>query len=413
MATFTPTRKRFSFGRLEQVLDLPDLIDIQKRSYEWFMTEGLAETIADISPIVDYTGNLAVEFGEYSFDAPSVDIAECRETDRTFSAPLSMTVASSTATRARSASSACSWATSRYDPGRYFIINGTERVIVTQLVRSPGAYLCAPRIRTKALFTANLMPSRGSWLELEIDKKGIVYARIDRKRKLPATVLLRVLGYGRDHSILPADNTPEAEKRALDERIEDERRNGAQRILDLFGGCSTSPTRSRRTPSPRWRKASSSCSRSSARASRRRSRTRAPSCARCSSTPSATTSRASVATSSTRAWASRSTASCARSPRPIFTGSMIHNDITGWSDELGAHPPGRGHHGRPGRPRRADPQAHRRCPSTLGVPHEDSEGNPIKDYAEVARYLPMETIAAPTSTSTRTSATAACAPSAS
>ncbi|MCB0880110.1 MAG: hypothetical protein KDC46_14150, partial [Thermoleophilia bacterium] len=92
MATKTPDRQRFSFGSLEHALDLPDLIEIQKRSYERFLTDGLAETIQDISPIVDYTGNLAVEFGEFEFDAPTIDIDECRETEKTFSAPLSMTV---------------------------------------------------------------------------------------------------------------------------------------------------------------------------------------------------------------------------------------------------------------------------------------------------------------------------------
>ncbi|MCW2972624.1 MAG: DNA-directed polymerase subunit beta, partial [Thermoleophilia bacterium] len=88
----TPVRQRYSFGKIDRALELPDLIEIQKRSYEWFLTDGLAETIQDISPIVDYTGNLAVEFGEFEFDAPTIDIDECRETEKTFSAPLSMTV---------------------------------------------------------------------------------------------------------------------------------------------------------------------------------------------------------------------------------------------------------------------------------------------------------------------------------
>jgi DNA-directed RNA polymerase subunit beta len=185
---------RTSFSRLKNVLDLPNLIDIQKASFRWFLEEGLRETIDDISPIEDYTGTLAVEFGEYQFGEPQFSIKECREKDLTYQAPLSMTVRFVNKETGEIREQTVfmgdfpmmtEWGT--------FIINGTERVIVTQLVRSPGAYLMEPKDATKQVFTANLMPSRGSWLELEIDKKGIVYARIDRKRKLPITTLLRAL----------------------------------------------------------------------------------------------------------------------------------------------------------------------------------------------------------------------------
>jgi DNA-directed RNA polymerase subunit beta len=187
-------RARKSFSRLKHVLDLPNLIDIQKASFRWFLEEGLRETIDDISPIEDYTGTLAVEFGEYTFGDPPVAIQECREKDLTYQAPLSMTVRFVNKETGEIREQTVfmgdfpmmtEWGT--------FIINGTERVIVTQLVRSPGAYLMEPKDATKQVFTANLMPSRGSWLELEIDKKGVVYARIDRKRKLPITTLLRAL----------------------------------------------------------------------------------------------------------------------------------------------------------------------------------------------------------------------------
>jgi DNA-directed RNA polymerase subunit beta len=185
---------RTSFSRLKHVLDLPNLIDIQKASFQWFLDEGLRETIDDISPIEDYTGTLAVEFGAYKFGDPQFSIKECREKDLTYQAPLSMTVRFVNKETGEIREQTVfmgdfpmmtEWGT--------FIINGTERVIVTQLVRSPGAYLMEPKDATKQVFTANLMPSRGSWLELEIDKKGIVYARIDRKRKLPITTLLRAL----------------------------------------------------------------------------------------------------------------------------------------------------------------------------------------------------------------------------
>ncbi len=187
-------RPRKSFSRLKHVLDLPNLIDIQKASFRWFMDEGLRETIDDISPIEDYTGTLAVEFGEYKFGDPPFSQQECREKDLTYQVPLSMTVRFVNKETGEIREQTVfmgdfpmmtEWGT--------FIINGTERVIVTQLVRSPGAYLMEPKDATKQVFTANLMPSRGSWLELEIDKKGIVYARIDRKRKLPITTLLRAL----------------------------------------------------------------------------------------------------------------------------------------------------------------------------------------------------------------------------
>jgi DNA-directed RNA polymerase subunit beta len=187
-------RARKSFSRLKHVLDLPNLIDIQKASFAWFIEEGLRETIDDISPIEDYTGTLAVEFAEYTFGEPPISIQECREKDLTYQAPLNMTVrfVNKETGEIREQNVFMGDFPMMTEFGT-FIINGTERVIVTQLVRSPGAYLMEPKDPTKQVFTANLMPSRGSWLELEIDKKGVVYARIDRKRKLPITTLLRAL----------------------------------------------------------------------------------------------------------------------------------------------------------------------------------------------------------------------------
>jgi DNA-directed RNA polymerase subunit beta len=187
-------RARKSFSRLKHVLDLPNLIDIQKASFQWFMEAGLRETIDDISPIEDYTGTLAVEFGEYEFGDPQFSIQECREKDLTYQVPLSITVRFVNKETGEIREQRVFMGDfPMMTPWGTFIINGTERVIVTQLVRSPGAYLMEPKDATKQVFMANLMPSRGSWLEVEIDKKGIVYARIDRKRKLPITTLLRAL----------------------------------------------------------------------------------------------------------------------------------------------------------------------------------------------------------------------------
>ncbi|MBA3508628.1 MAG: DNA-directed RNA polymerase subunit beta [Thermoleophilaceae bacterium] len=198
MARVDASRLRRSFSRLENKLEVPNLIDIQRRSFEWLVdTEkgGLRETIDDVSPIEDYTGNLAVVFEEITFDDPVGTIAECREKDLTYARPLTVKVAFQNRETGEIREQSVfmgdfpwmtEWGT--------FIINGTERVVVTQLVRSPGAYVMEPKDREKQVFAANLMPARGSWLELEIDKKGKVFVRIDRKRKLPVSVLLRAMG---------------------------------------------------------------------------------------------------------------------------------------------------------------------------------------------------------------------------
>jgi len=197
---------RRTFSRLENPLEVPHLIDIQRRSFERLTNpkEGLLrETIDDISPIEDYTGNLAIVFQDFTFDEPTHSIAECREKDITYSRPLNVKVAFQNRETGEIREQTVfmgdfPWMTDRGT----FIINGTERVVVTQLVRSPGAYVMEPKDREKQVFIANLMPARGSWLELEIDKKGRVYARIDRKRKLPVTVLLRAMGFVADDEIL-------------------------------------------------------------------------------------------------------------------------------------------------------------------------------------------------------------------
>jgi DNA-directed RNA polymerase subunit beta len=206
LATSHVPRTRRNFARLNKVLDVPNLIDIQRRSFAWLTDPkkgGLRETIDDVSPIEDYTGNLAVQFGELTFDEPVANLEQCREKDLTFARPLTITVSFINRETGEIREQSVfmgdfPWMTERGT----FIINGTERVVVTQLVRSPGAYVMEPKDREKQVFVANLMPARGSWLELEIDKKGRVYVRIDRKRKLPVTVLLRAMGYVSDEEIL-------------------------------------------------------------------------------------------------------------------------------------------------------------------------------------------------------------------
>jgi DNA-directed RNA polymerase subunit beta len=197
-------RSRRTFSKLEKVLDVPNLIDIQKASFRWFMGDpadpkslaasGLRETIDDISPIRDYSERLEVRLGEYTIGDPVVSERECREKDQSFEVPVNVKVSFTNLDTGEIREQTVflgnfPWMTEQGT----FIINGTERVVVTQLVRSPGAYIMEPKDATKQVFVANLMPSRGSWLEMEIDKKGMVNVRIDRKRKLPVTTLLRAL----------------------------------------------------------------------------------------------------------------------------------------------------------------------------------------------------------------------------
>jgi len=198
-------RVRTSFAKLEQPLPIPNLVDIQKTSWQWFLDTGLKGTIEDMSPIRDYSTNkLLVEFGDYQFGEPSKPIDECRNKDMTYSAPLNMVVRfiNEETGEIREQHVFMGDFPMMTERGT-FIIHGTERVVVTQLVRSPGAYIMEPKAaeREKQVLVANLMPQRGSWFDLEIDKKGIVNVRIDRKRKFPVTVLLRAMGCGSDEEI--------------------------------------------------------------------------------------------------------------------------------------------------------------------------------------------------------------------
>jgi DNA-directed RNA polymerase subunit beta len=216
----TAPRNRRTFSKLEKVLDVPNLIDIQKASFRWFMGDpsdpatlrvsGLRETIDDISPIRDYSEHLEVRLGEYTIGEPVVPERECREKDMSLEVPVNVKVSFTNLETGEIREQTVflgnfPWMT---DQGT-FIINGTERVVVTQLVRSPGAYIMGPKDATKQVFTANLMPSRGSWLELEIDKKGLVNVRIDRKRKLPVTTLLRALPATDEHTGFTIDKSNE------------------------------------------------------------------------------------------------------------------------------------------------------------------------------------------------------------
>lgn len=224
-------RQRRSYARINEVLELPNLIEIQTASYQWFLDEGLREMFQDISPIQDFTGNLVLEFIDYSLGEPKYPVDESKERDVTFAAPLRVKVRliNKETGEVKEQEVFMGDFPLMTETGT-FIINGAERVIVSQLVRSPSVYYSQKLDKNgKKGFTATVIPNRGAWLELETDAKDIVYVRIDRTRKIPVTVLLRALGFGSDQEIvdllgeneylrntLEKDNTDSTDKALLE-----------------------------------------------------------------------------------------------------------------------------------------------------------------------------------------------------
>ncbi len=195
---------RMSFSKIRDVLEMPNLIEVQKNSYQWFLDDGLREVFRDISPITDYTGNLILDFVDYSLDdEPKYSVEECKERDTTYSAPLKAKVRliNKESGEVKEQEIFMGDFPLMTDTGT-FIINGAERVIVSQLVRSPGIYYSMKFDKIgKKLYSNTVIPNRGAWLEYETDSNDILSVRIDRTRKLPLTVLLRALGYGTDYEI--------------------------------------------------------------------------------------------------------------------------------------------------------------------------------------------------------------------
>lgn len=190
-------RFRYSYAKIDEVLDMPNLIEIQKNSYNWFLKEGLQEIFHDISPIQDFTGNLVLSFENFSLGEPKYDVEECKERDVTFAAPLRVSVRLyNKETQEIKEQEVFMGDFPLMTDNGTFIINGAERVIVSQLVRSPGVYYNETIDTTgKKLYNATVIPNRGAWLELETDANDVVSVRVDRTRKLPVTVLIRALGY--------------------------------------------------------------------------------------------------------------------------------------------------------------------------------------------------------------------------
>jgi DNA-directed RNA polymerase subunit beta len=227
-------RKRYNFAKIPEVMEVPHLLGIQKDSFKWLLEEGLREVFDEISPIEDFTGTLALEFGDYRFDPPKFSPEECKEKDMTYSSRLYV--------KARFINRETGEIKEQEiflgdfpimtEKGT-FVVNGTERVVVSQLIRSPGVYFGEEfdKETGRALYNAKVVPNRGAWLEFEMDRKGTLYVRIDRKRKLPATLLIRVLGYGTQKEILELLGSKIPVKRTLEK---DTTHSEEEALLEIY-----------------------------------------------------------------------------------------------------------------------------------------------------------------------------------
>ena len=197
-------RTRYSYAKINEILPMPHLIDIQNKSYEWFLKEGLTDIFHDISPIKDFSGNLELSFESFELGKPKYDIEECKERDESYSAPMNVKVRLLyKETGEIKESTVFMGDFPLMTPTGTFVINGAERVIVSQLVRSPGVYygMEADPAGNK-VFNTTIIPNRGAWIEYETDMAGVISARVDRTRKLPATQLLRALGLSSTEEII-------------------------------------------------------------------------------------------------------------------------------------------------------------------------------------------------------------------
>ncbi|GGD26920.1 DNA-directed RNA polymerase subunit beta [Pontibacillus salipaludis] len=226
-------RQRRSYARISEVLELPNLIEIQTASYDWFLEEGLREMFQDISPIEDFTGNLSLEFVDYTLGEPKYPVDESKDRDVTYSAPLRVKVRLLNKETGEVKEQEVFMGDFPLMTGTgTFVINGAERVIVSQLVRSPSVYF-NPKVdkNGKRGYTATVIPNRGAWLEFETDAKDVVHVRIDRTRKLPITVLLRALGFGTDQEIIDLIGENQYLKNTLEK---DNTENSEKALLEIY-----------------------------------------------------------------------------------------------------------------------------------------------------------------------------------
>jgi DNA-directed RNA polymerase subunit beta len=226
--------ERMSFSHIDEVISMPNLIEVQKNSYQWFLDEGLKEVFHDIGTIEDYTGNLALSFVDFRLDKePKYSIKECKERDATYAAPLRVTarLLNKETGEVKDQEIFMGDFPLMTESGT-FVINGAERAIVSQLVRSPGVFYGAAKDRVgNDLFSATMNPNRGAWLEYETDASGVFYVRIDKNRKLPVTVLCRALGLSTNEEILAYFGEDE---RILATLEKDTTRNQEEGLLEVY-----------------------------------------------------------------------------------------------------------------------------------------------------------------------------------
>jgi DNA-directed RNA polymerase subunit beta len=226
-------RERWNFGKLKEVLELPNLIEVQRNSYSWFLKEGLREVFRDISPIQDFTGHLVLEFLDYSLGGPKYTEEECKERDVTYAAPLRVKVRliNKETGEVKEQEVFMGDFPLMTEKGT-FIINGAERVIVSQLVRSPGVYFADTIDPSgKKIYAATIIPNRGAWLEFETDVNDHVFVRIDRTRKLPVTVLIRALGYGTNAMVVELFN---GDKNIQETLARDNTDNEEEALVEIY-----------------------------------------------------------------------------------------------------------------------------------------------------------------------------------
>jgi len=227
-------RTRMSFGKINEVMDMPNLIEIQKKSYEWFLEVGLKEVFREIDEIKDYTGNWSLKFVGYSLDdKPKYTVRECKERDATYAAPMRVTVRLiNKQTGVIKESEVFMGDFPIMTESGTFVINGAERVIVSQLVRSPGVYFDMTHDKTGIeLFSSTINPNRGAWLEYETDSNGIYYVRIDKNRKISITTFIRALGLGSNEEIVELFGDDERINATLEK---DETRNAEEALMEVF-----------------------------------------------------------------------------------------------------------------------------------------------------------------------------------
>ena len=202
--TMLGTTQRMNFAKIDEVLEMPNLIEVQKSSYRWFIEEGIREVFRDTGAIEDHTGTLALEFVDYRIDEKTkYSVKECKERDVTYAAPLRVTIRLlNKETGEIKEQEKFMGDFPKMTESGTFIINGAERVVVSQLIRSPGAYFKLDHDKTgKELYSGTIIPNRGAWLEYETDVNDIFYVRIDKNRKLPVTTFVRALGVSTDSQI--------------------------------------------------------------------------------------------------------------------------------------------------------------------------------------------------------------------